>query len=117
MIEKGDITGAEKLLYELQSKSPENNHSAQPGNFHIFFEEIRACGFYPQQTRLECIIDIKQTSGYAGPVGSPGSIENILFCVDYNNSGTFDQSESVGEGSVAMHDESAGSKPGWQYAV
>lgn len=117
MIEKGDTTAAEKLLYELQSKSPENSHSAQPGNFHVFFEEIKACGFYPQETRLECIIDIKQMGGYAGPVGSPGSIENVLFCVDYNNNGTFDLSESVGEGSVGIHDESANSRPLWQYAV
>lgn len=116
MIEKGDTAGAEKVLNELQSKSPNYNHSLQQ-DFHTFFEQITACGFYPQETRLECVIDIKQTGGYGGPIGSPGSIENVLFCVDYNNSGTYDQSESVGEGSVAIHDESAGGKPAWQYAV
>ena len=115
MIEKGDTAGAEKMLMELQSK--QNNHSMQPGNFHTFFEEIKACGFYPQETRLECVIDIKQLGGYAGGVGTAGSIENVLFCVDWNNDGAYNSSESVGEGSVAMHDESAGSKPNWQYAV
>ncbi len=116
-IEKGDTEGAEKLMQELQSKSPENNHSLQPFNFHIFFEEIKACGFYPQETRLECMIEIKQPFGYAGGVGTAGSIENVLFCVDWNGDGAYNSSESVGEGSVAMHDDSANSKPGWQYAV
>lgn len=116
MIEKGDTAGAEKVMMELQSK--QNNHSLQPGNFHTIFEEIKACGFYPQETRLECVIDIKQFNGYAGGVGMAGSIENVLFCVDWDLSTTYNSSESVGEGSVAMHDESAGAlKPGWQYAV
>lgn len=117
LIEKGDTTDAEKLMYELQSKSPENSHSAQPANFHVFFEEIKACGFYPQETRLECMIEIKQPFGYAGGVGTAGSIENVLFCVDWNGDGAYNSSESVGEGSVAMHDESANAKPNWQYAV
>lgn len=117
LIEKGETTSAEKLMYELQSKSPENSHSAQPANFHIFYEEIKACGFYPQETRLECMIEIKQPFGYAGGVGTAGSIENVLFCVDWNSDGLYNSSESVGEGSVAMHDESAQSKPNWQYAV
>lgn len=117
MIEKGDTTGAEKLMLELQSKSPQNNHSVQAPNFNVQYEEIKACGFYPQETRLECMIEIKRTNGYGGPIGSPGTIENVLFCIDYNNSGTYDQSESVGEGGVAIHDESAGAQPTWQYAV
>jgi len=116
MIEKGDTEGAVKILNELQSNQPKYNHNLQQ-NFHTFFEQITACGFYPQETRLACVLDIKQTGGYGGPIGSPGTIENVLFCVDYNNNGTYDQTESVGEGSVAMHDESAGGKPNWQYAV
>lgn len=115
LIEKGYTNDAEKLLTELRSR--QQHHSAQIANFHTAYEEIRACGLYPQETRLECIIDIKRTFGYAGPVGSPGSIENVLFCVDYNGNGSFDQSESVGEGSVAIHDESANNQPVWQYAV
>lgn len=114
LIEKGDTPSAEKLMLEFQ---PKYNHSVQGFNFNVQYEEIKACGFYPQETRLECIIDIKRTNGYAGPIGSPGSIENVLFCVDWNGNGSYDQSESVGEGSVAIHDESANSKPSWQYAV
>ncbi len=115
MIEKGDTAGAEKMMLDLQYK--QDNHSLQPNNFHVFFEEIKACGFYPQETRLECVLDIKQLGGYAGGVGTAGSIENVLFCVDWNNDGVYNSSESVGEGSVAVHDESAGSKSNWQYAV
>lgn len=117
LIEKGDTASATKLMLEFQSKTPDYNHSVQGAIFNTAYEEIRACGFYPQETRLECIIDIKQKGGYAGPIGSPGSIENVLFCVDWNGNGSYDQSESVGEGSVAIHDESAGSQPAWQYAV
>ena len=116
MIEKGDTAGAEKMLNELQSNPQKYSHGVHQ-DFHTFFEQITACGFYPQETRLECIIDVKQNFGYGGPIGSPGTIENVLFCVDYDNNGNYDQSESVGEGSVAIHDESAGGKPIWQYAV
>lgn len=116
LIEKGDSAGATKLMQELQPKVQDYNHILQP-NFNVFFEEIKACGFYPQETRLECMIEIKRAGGYAGPVGSPGSIENVLFCVDWNNNGAFDQSEAVGIGSMAIHDESAGAQPSWQYAV
>jgi hypothetical protein len=116
LIEKGDTEAAEKMINELQANPQKYSHSVQE-NFHTFFEQITACGFYPQETRLECIVDVKQTGGYGGPIGSPGTIENVLFCVDYNNNGSYDQTESVGEGSVAIHDESAGGKPRWQYAV
>jgi subtilisin family serine protease len=112
-IEKGDTTGAEKLMQELKAKSPENNHSVQPFNFHVLFEEAKACGFYPQETRLECMIEIKQVGGYAGPIGSPGSTEYVYFCVDLRGSGL----EPVGMGNLQMHDESNGAQPTWQYAV
>ena len=116
LIEKGETTEAAKLMQELQPKAQDYNHAPQVP-FNVQFEEIKACGFYPQETRLECIIEIKRVNGYAGPIGSPGSIENVLFCVDWNNNGAFDQSEAVGIGSVAIHDESANAQPGWQYAV
>jgi hypothetical protein len=115
LIEKGDTSSAQKLMLEFQ---PPSEIIPLPNlKYNVQYEEIKACGFYPQETRLECVLDIKRTNGYAGPIGSPGSIENVLFCVDWNGDGFFDSSESVGEGSVAMHDESAGAQPTWQYAV
>lgn len=110
LIEKGETASAEKLMLEFQSKY---NHSVQGFNFNVQYEEIKACGFYPQETRLECIIDIKRTNGYAGPIGSPGSTEYVYFCVDLRGSGL----EPVGMGNVQIHDESAGAQPPWQYAV
>jgi len=88
-----------------------------------YWEQISSCGFYPQETRLECVIEVKQRSGYGGPIGSFGSFEYVSFCVDWNNNGVFDTSptlgstESVGAGIVHMHDESAGERPPWHYAV
>ena len=115
-IGKGDYAGAEKLTLELQAGLPPGAAAPADGG-SVFYEEIKACGFYPQETRLECIIEIKQTNGYAGPVGSFGSVEHVYFCIDYNNDGQFTQFESAGQGSVQMHDESAGAKPPWQYAI
>jgi hypothetical protein len=115
-IGKGDYAGAEKLMLELQAGLPSGAAAPAEGG-SVFYEEIKACGFYPQETRLECIIEIKQTNGYAGPVGSFGSVEHVYFCIDYNNDGQFTQFESAGQGSVQMHDESAGARPPWQYAI
>ncbi len=30
----------------------------------VTYEELVACGFYPQETRLECIVNVKQPSCY-----------------------------------------------------
>lgn len=49
-------------------------------------ESLEGCGFYAQETRLECVILIKQTGergrGYGGQLNSFGSQENVLFCVN-----------------------------------
>ena len=111
-LQKGDLSTAQKLMQELQSSMLKNSHAAQQ-DFNTFFEQIRGCGFYPQETRLECTIDIKQVGGYAGPIGSPGSTEYVYFCVDLRGAGL----EPVGMGNLQMHDESGGSQPPWQYAV
>lgn len=93
---------------------------AQPSTF---WEEIDACGFYPQESRLECVMTIKQRFGYGGPVGAFGSFEHTLFCVDWNNNGTFatnpvfGSTESVGSGNVHMHDQPQAPGPPWHYAV
>lgn len=99
-LSKGDAGAAEKLLQSL--KKPATGNPA--------FEEIKACGFYPQETRLECAIDIKQTTGYGGgPL--VGSFEYVLFCVDLPNFGL----TPVGLVTLPMHDGSG--NPPWQYAV
>ncbi len=93
---------------------------AQPS---VFWEEIDACGFYPQESRLECIITIKQRFGYGGPVGAFGSFEHTLFCIDWDNSGAFTtagalgSTESVSSGNVHMHDQPQAPGPPWHYAV
>lgn len=122
MIEKGDTAGADKLMSQLQSKSPQNNHGVQGPNFNVSFEEIKACGFYPQETRLECIVEIKQKGGYGGPIGSFGSLEFVNFCVDWDDNGIFFPSEYVGLGAVHVHDEIRppplpAKNPSWHYAV
>lgn len=102
---KGDTSTADKLLWEVASKKAAA--TAGPVSGSVFFEEIRACGFYPQETRLACVIDVKQNGGYGGPIETFGSAEHVYFCVDWNGNGVFEQTESVGQGSVVMHDASA----------
>jgi hypothetical protein len=82
----------------------------------VAFEEIKACGFYPQETRLECAIEIKQKSGYGGPVGAFGSIEHVYYCVNYSGA-AFAPSDFVGEGILQIHDEAGAATPPWEYAV
>jgi hypothetical protein len=104
---KGDTAAANKLLWEVASKKASAAAAAGPVSGSVFFEEIRACGFYPQETRLACVIDIKQNGGYGGPIETFGSTEHVYFCVDWNGNGVFEPTESVGQGSVVMHDASA----------
>ena len=112
LIEKGDIAAARKLMASFVAETA----AAAPSG-SVDYEEIKACGFYPQETRLECIIEIKRRVGYSGPIGSFGSMEHVYFCVDWFNTGTFTQDGSAGQGSVQMHNESAGAVPPWHYAV
>lgn len=97
-LEKGDTEGAEKIVAEIAE-------AAVAGN--VFYEEIRSCGFYPQETRLECAIAIKQQFGYAGPIGSFGSFEYVSFFVDWHNNG-FQITDYVGSGIVHVTDGSGG---------
>lgn len=113
-VEVGDFATAEKLLANVQP-SP----TAKDGS--VYFEELEACGFYPQESRLECIIPIKQRYGFGGPVGSPGSHEHVLFCVNWDNGPGYTQNEVVGSGMVHVHDEAGAAGavvvPPWRYAV
>ncbi len=115
---KGDFAAAEKIVSELQAQLQTNSALATQGG-SIVFEELKACGLYPQETRLACVIEIKQQVGYSGPVGAVGSMEHVYFCIDWDNNGTFTQLESAGQGSVQMHDEPqpASAKPPWVYTV
>jgi hypothetical protein len=104
-LSKGDVKTADKLLQELQSQKL----AAPAGSGSVAYEEIKACGFYPQETRLECVIDIKQNGGYGG-MPLVGSFEYVLFCVDQPFFGLI----PVGLVTLPMHD---GSGAPWQYAV
>jgi hypothetical protein len=114
-LSKGDFTAAERILSDLQRKLQATSGLAAQGG-SVFFEELKACGFYPQETRLACEIEIKQQAGYAGQVGAFGSMEHVYICVDWDNNGDFTQLESAGQGSVQMHDDFQ-SKPPWSYIV
>lgn len=106
-LEKGDTATAEKLLGELTATlKPNLAAAAAAPAWNTTFEEIRACGFYPQETRLECVLDIKLANGYGGPIGSFGSFEYVSFFVDWNNNG-FQTTDYVGSGIVNVTDGSA----------
>lgn len=109
-IEAGDFATADKLFANAQPSSIDTKGS-------VYFEELEACGFYPQESRLECVIPIKQRFGYGGPVGSFGSHEHVLFCVDWDQNGFYTQNEAVGSGMVHVHDEAGAATPPWRYAV
>ena len=116
-LSKGDVAAAEKEMEALKAKLPAASPAPAPKSGSVFYEEIKACGFYPQESRLECVIDIKQKGGYGGPVGAFGSFEFVQFCVDWNGDSVFSASDVVGMGIVQMHDEASAASPPWQYAV
>jgi hypothetical protein len=102
-LSKGDTAGAEKVFAGLSTAKLAPSVIA---GSNTAYEEIRSCGFYPQETRLECVVDIKQPFGYGGPVGSFGSFEFVAFYVDWDGNG-FQASDYVGSGIVHMTDGSA----------
>ncbi len=103
---KGDTAAAQKVILDLTANlKPGPTGAAVPWN--TFYEEIRSCGFYPQETRLECVIDIKQPFGYGGPISAFGSYEFVSFFIDWQGNG-FQTSDFVGSGIVLLNDGSAG---------
>ena len=92
-------------LEEMQKKFPERavdikqaidgNNGINECNGIIWWEELKAVGFYPPERRLEAIINIKQPSGY-------GAFEFVRFWVDWNNDGQFSDDETVGLENVYM---------------
>lgn len=95
---QGDTAAAEKMIADI---------SQSPSAGSVWYEEIRSCGFYPQETRLACAIDIKQNFGYAGPIGSFGSFEYVSFFIDWQGNG-FQTTDYVGSGIVHITDGSGG---------
>lgn len=105
---KGDTATAQKIIIDLTAnmkQAPGAAAAAVPWN--TFFEEIRSCGFYPQETRLECVIDIKQQGGYGGGISAFGSFEYVSFFIDWQGNG-FQTTDYVGSGIVLLNDGSAG---------
>ncbi|HVR41068.1 MAG TPA: hypothetical protein VMU84_18385 [Thermoanaerobaculia bacterium] len=102
---KGDTATADKILASLTPSTGKAAAIAFNGGL-TNYEQIRSCGFYPQETRLECVVEIKQAFGYGGPVGSLGSFEFVAFYVDWQGNG-YQPSDYVGSGIVHITDGSA----------
>jgi hypothetical protein len=75
-----------------------------------FYEQMRCCGYHPQQGVFACPIDIKQTFGF-GPAPFPGSREHVLSCVDFGAGFV-----PVALDNVHLADAVSGTPP-WQFAV
>lgn len=123
---RGDYETAGKLAGETKIKAhflPAADKAA-PSNTE--YESLEACGLYAQETRLECIIKIKQKIGYGGLVGQWGLVERVYFCanlwpVNWNPWG-FQTWMPLGWGTVVVHDESTvpstnAHNPPWHYSV
>jgi|GEM_PF-3439473 len=95
-----DVTAAEKLYAETSSTL---KIAGLGLNGNTSYEEIRSCGFYPQESRLECVVEIKRPGGYGGPIGSAGTFEFVGFYVDFGGGWTY-----VGSGIVHITDGSGG---------
>jgi len=104
---KGDTATAQKLMLDLSASLKLSPGAAAVPQWNTFFEEIRACGLYPQETRLACVIDIKQQGGYGGGISSFGSFEYVSFFIDWANDG-FTSTDYVGTGIVHLAEGSAG---------
>lgn len=114
-INKGDYDTASKLMAALPAPKVATNVQ-MPDNS---WETLQGCGFYPQQTRLECTVEISQITRvvrpagpFGGPVGGWGSQENVDFCVnivpvDFNPPGPYHLTiwMPVGRGTVIVHDQ------------
>ena len=100
-VRRGNTGALMKLMAEL---TPTLTPAAPRWN--TSYEEIRACGLYPQETRLACVIDIKQDGGFGGGISSFGSFEYVSFFIDWANDG-FTSTDYVGSGIVNVPDGSA----------
>lgn len=77
-----------------------------------YYEAIKSCGYQPQREEANCAVEIRQSFGYGGSIGAPGSHEFLLFCVDYG-SGLV----PVNTNGVHVHDERQGASPMWSFSA
>jgi hypothetical protein len=129
-LNKGDYDSAGKLLQNMPVSPPQA--ATKPDSR---WETLKGCGFYPQQTRLECTVEISEPlvhvqrpfGPFGGPVGGWGSQENVDFCVnivpvDFN---LYHMTiwMPVGRGTVIVHDQRPAALHNpvvagpWDYAV
>ncbi len=74
-----------------------------PGSGNTYYEELCCVGFYPQERRLEAVLNVKQPYGYGGT--GIGTYEYVGFWVNWNGDGDFtDTGEDVGSGYVSVLD-------------
>jgi hypothetical protein len=76
----------------------------------LFYEQMRCCGYHPQQRMFGCPIDVKQPFGF-GSAPFPGSREHVLSCVDFGAGFV-----PVALDNVHLADAVSGAPP-WQFAV
>jgi hypothetical protein len=124
--EDPEALSVQKQLYEkFKYCAPDNVQSAklalypQRSQFcglsyagNLYWEQMRCCGYHPQQRAFGCPIDIKQPYGY-GPAHFPGSHEHVLTCVDFLDGAGF---QPVALDRVHLADAVSGTPP-WQFAV
>lgn len=72
---------------------------AQAGNTE--FEELVCLGYQPQLDRLVAVVEIKQMSGYGGPLCGFGSAQNLRFFIDWTGDGKW---MDVGVARFPSHD-------------
>ncbi len=65
------------------------------------YEELACVGLNPPFDRLEGVIRVKKTAGYAGDICTSGSTEYVRFYVDLHGNGIY---HDVGLASVGVHD-------------
>lgn len=75
------------------------------GDGNTAFEEVKEVGYYPQERRLEAVLDIKRQFGYGGGLGNIGSYEYVGLYVNWNGDGDFnDTGEECGLANVHVFD-------------
>lgn len=86
---------------------------SNPGGSNTSWEAIEACGYHPQRKEAACPIQIRQMTGYAGPICTgPGSTEFVLFCVDFGLGAGL---EPINVNGFHVHDSTA--QINWDFAA